>query len=100
MSGTDAESGLRWIAVSELPVQGQEILVAIDRGGPFVREKDGTTFGNYEGVLPSRQRGYYREYTVPTPGISHAGARRIVTGDRGEFYWTEDHYESFERIRR
>lgn len=96
----DRTSGLVWIDASDLPREGQQTLVAIDNGGPFVRSKDGTTFGNYEGVLPARPRGHYREYTVPTPGIDHAGPRRIVTGGSGEFYWTADHYASFERIRR
>ena len=54
----------------------------------------------YEGILPDHQRGYYREYTVVTPGLSHRGAKRIVTGDGGEFYYTANHYQSFERIRR
>lgn len=96
----DPVSGLEWIDAEALPVEGRETLTAIDNGGPFVREKDGSTFGNYEGELPSQRRGYYAEYTVPTPGVSHAGARRIITGDGGEYYWTEDHYRSFERIRR
>lgn len=98
--GRDAVSGLRWVAVEALPQEAGEVLTAIDDGGPFVREKDGSSFGNYEGILPTRQRGYYREYTVPTPGVSHAGARRIITGDAGEYYWTADHYETFDRIRR
>ncbi len=96
----DPASGLRWVAESALPAEARQVLVAIEDGGPFVRQKDGSTFGNYEGVLPRKGRGHYREYTVPTPGVSHAGARRIVTGDAGEYYWTADHYQTFERIRR
>ena len=57
-------------------------------------------FENRERILPPRDRGYYREYTVPTPGEDDRGARRIVTGDAGQYYWTEDHYASFERIDR
>ena len=57
-------------------------------------------FENRERILPAEQRGYYREYTVPTPGEDDRGARRIVTGDEGQYYWTEDHYASFERIDR
>lgn len=97
-TGIDPASGLPWVAVEELPVEAEETLLLIDDGGPFPHDRDGITFGNYEGILPQRPRGYYAEYTVPTPGISHRGARRIVTGDGGEYYWTEDHYESFERI--
>jgi ribonuclease T1 len=57
-------------------------------------------FGNLEGLLPDHQRGYYHEYTVVTPGSKDRGARRIITGSADEFYWTEDHYSSFERISR
>lgn len=93
--------GFRYVAVDELPPEAAETLELIDDGGPYPYPgKDGSTFGNFEGVLPDRQRGYYAEYTVETPGLSHRGARRIIAGDAGEFYWTEDHYESFERIRR
>ncbi len=67
-------------------------------GGPFPYEEDGGVFGNYEGLLPDRERGYYREYTVETPGSDDRGARRIVTGEEGELYWTEDHYASFEQV--
>lgn len=91
--------GLRYVAVAQLPPEAAETLELIDDGGPFPYPgKDGSAFGNFEGVLPDRQRGYYAEYTVETPGLSHRGARRIVAGDGGEFYWTEDHYESFERV--
>lgn len=91
--------GLRYVAVAQLPPEAAETLELIDDGGPFPHpDKDGSTFGNFEGVLPDRQRGYYAEYTVETPGVAHRGARRIVTGDGGELYWTEDHYESFERV--
>lgn len=97
-AGVDPVSGLRWVAVADLPAEAEETLLLIDDGGPFPYDRDGVTFGNYEGVLPQRERGYYAEYTVPTPGLSHRGARRIVTGDGGERYWTADHYESFTRI--
>jgi ribonuclease T1 len=56
------------------------------------------TFGNYEGLLPPRRRGYYREYTVPTPGARDRGARRIVAGRGGDYYWTADHYRTFKKI--
>ena len=99
--GTDPESGLAWIAESDLPPEGTETLDLIDDGGPFpYPDKDGTTFGNREGILPDEPSGYYAEYTVPTPGSDDRGARRIVTGEGGEFYYTEDHYESFSRIDR
>ena len=85
------------IAVRELPPEARQTLALIKGGGPFPFERDGIVFSNYQGVLPKRNRGYYREYTVITPGLRHRGARRIVAGG-GEFYYTEDHYNSFRRI--
>ena len=95
------EHGLPWVALAALPPEAREVLADIDAGGPYDHPgKDGSTFGNYEGALPQQRRGYYREYTVETPGLGHRGARRLVTGSRGELYWTADHYATFERIRR
>jgi ribonuclease T1 len=97
----DPVSGLPWILEEELPSEGRATLALIDQGGPFpFPDKDGSTFGNFEGLLPDHPRGYYHEYTVVTPGSQDRGARRIITGDAGEFYWTEDHYRSFDRISR
>ena len=91
------------ITVAQLPPEARETLAAIRRGGPFRYEKDGTVFGNREGLLPRRERGYYTEYTVRTPGARDRGARRIVAGgdprSSGEYYYTPDHYQSFRRIR-
>jgi guanyl-specific ribonuclease Sa len=83
-----------------LPPEARETLRLIARGGPFPYERDGVVFGNFEKRLPQRPRGYYREYTVPTPRVAHRGARRIVTGGDppSEFFYTDDHYESFRRI--
>lgn len=91
------------IAAAQLPVQGQRVLALIYQGGPFRYDKDGTVFGNRERLLPQHPRGYYREYTVRTPGVSHRGARRIVCGGKVKTspdvcYYTEDHYASFRRI--
>lgn len=95
------ESGIAYVDLSALPPEAAETVALIDEGGPFPYPgKDGSTFGNFEGLLPAHERGYYAEYTVPTPGESDRGARRIIAGEGGELYWTEDHYESFERIRR
>lgn len=101
--GTKARDsdGFAYVDLDRLPPEAAETVELIDDGGPYPYPgKDGSTFGNFEGVLPDRERGYYAEYTVETPGLSHRGARRIIAGDGGELYWTEDHYESFERIRR
>jgi ribonuclease T1 len=86
------------VPVAQLPQEARETLVLVKRGGPFPYQKDGATFGNFERRLPIRSRGYYREYTVPTPGARDRGARRIVAGG-GEYYYTDDHYRSFRRIR-
>ena len=98
--GTDPDSGLPIVQVADLPVEAGQILELIDRGGPFAEDEDGTTFDNREGILPDQPSGYYEEYTVPTPGSDDRGARRIVGGEGGEFYWTDDHYRSFSRIAR
>ncbi len=92
--------GFATLTEAELPPEGRRTLRLIDDGGPFPYDKDGTTFGNFERILPRQQRGYYREYTVRTPGERDRGARRIVTGRGGEFYYTDDHYETFKAVLR
>ena len=95
------EDGLETVRLADLPPQAAEVVAQIEAGGPFDHPgKDGARFGNFEGRLPAAPRGHYREYTVPTPGLSHRGARRIVTGGGSDLYWTPDHYETFFRIRR
>jgi ribonuclease T1 len=96
----DPDSGLRWVSVRDLPAEGQRTLALIDAGGPSPNGRDGVTFENREGLLPDEQRGHYREYTVQTPGSDDRGARRIVAGGDGEFYYSDDHYQSFRRIAR
>ena len=86
------------IRVAELPPEARATLQRIKAGGPFPYKQDGRVFGNREGLLPKKSRGYYREYTVTTPGARDRAARRIVAGSRGEYYYTEDHYRSFKRI--
>jgi ribonuclease T1 len=86
------------VAIAELPQEARATLALIRRNGPFPYERDGVVFGNFERQLPVRARGYYREYTVPTPGVTHRGARRIIAGRDGELYYTQDHYRSFRRI--
>ncbi|GGH97090.1 ribonuclease domain-containing protein [Arthrobacter liuii] len=83
---------------SALPVEGRRVLALIRAGGPFQYSQDDQVFGNFERVLPVRDRGYYREYTVPTPGEADRGARRIVAGNGGEKYYTGDHYATFKYI--
>ena len=80
-----------------LPPEAHATLGLIARGGPFPHRQDGSVFGNRERRLPSKPRGYYREYTVQTPGLGHRGARRIITGGQPPdlYYYTDDHYQSF-----
>ena len=87
------------VAVAELPGEARQTIALIRKGGPFPYERDGFVFGNLEKRLPVQARGYYREYTVRTPGAGNRGARRIVAGKGGELYYTDDHYQSFRRIR-
>lgn len=89
------ESGLEVKGLSTLPPEAERTLRLIEDGGPFPERQDGTVFGNREGLLPDHERGYYREYTVPTPRLSHRGERRLVTGAEDELYYTGDHYQSF-----
>ncbi len=86
------------IRVAQLPPQGRDTLRAIKRGGPFDYPRDGAVFGNFERILPKHPRGYYHEYTVKTPGARNRGARRIISGESGEYYFTADHYKTFKRI--
>lgn len=99
LAACGAASGPDEIGRAALPPEARETLDRIDRGGPFPYQKDGSTFSNRERLLPLRERGYYREYTVRTPGRHDRGARRIVAGAAGERYYTDDHYRSFSRIR-
>ena len=97
----DAAPGLaaKEVAVADLPKEARDTLALIRKGGPFPYAKDGVTFGNRESRLPKQKRGYYREFTVRTPGERTRGARRIIAGERGDHWYTDDHYETFRRIR-
>jgi ribonuclease T1 len=95
------------VAVAELPREAADTLALIKSGGPFPFHKDGIVFMNRERRLPEKARGYYTEYTVRTPGRADRGARRIIAGrgdtgspaTSGEYYYSDDHYETFRRIR-
>jgi ribonuclease T1 len=95
----DVAAAMPEIAAAQLPVEARETIQLIRRRGPFPYERDGVAFGNFQQLLPIKERGYYREYTVPTPGAKNRGARRIVAGRDGAFYYTDDHYKSFRRVR-
>lgn len=100
----DPDTGaLAPVALASLPAQAQSTYQLVLSGGPFPYPKDGTVFGNRERILPSKPRGYYREYTVKTPGSRDRGARRIVCGGKpptqpDACFYTDDHYASFKRI--
>ncbi|MGR0161780.1 ribonuclease domain-containing protein [Paenarthrobacter nitroguajacolicus] len=88
-------STLPTINASQLPKEARQTLTLIAKGGPYPYDRDGVNFGNFEGLLPKKSGGFYKEYTVPTPGESDRGARRIIVGKDSAKYYTPDHYESF-----
>lgn len=88
----------REIEKKQLPGEAVETLALIKKGGPYPHERDGAVFGNRERLLPLRERGWYREFTVKTAGEKTRGARRIVAGRDGTLYYSDDHYRSFKRI--
>lgn len=88
----------REILVADLPPEARATLQLVRQGGPFPNARDGVVFGNREHKLPKQPRGYYREYTVKTPGVHGRGARRIVCGPLAECYYSGNHYRTFRRI--
>jgi len=86
------------IKVDQLPPEARQTLVLIQRGGPFPYRRDGVEFQNRERRLPPQTSGYYREYTVPTPGSHDRGPRRLIAGQQRDYYYTENHYRSFLRV--
>lgn len=102
-SSSRSASGLNTCQLSSLPAEAATTVTLIHHGGPFPYPRDGIVFGNFEHRLPGQARGYYHEYTVPTPSAKTRGARRVITGgkpltDPAEFYYTGDHYETFCQI--
>jgi len=102
----DVPPAIAAVRINDLPIEARQTLARIKRGGPYAYRKDGSVFGNREKQLPAQSRGYYTEYTVKTPYSRDRGARRIVAGrgaernpaTSGEYYYTDDHYNSFRRI--
>ena len=107
VSAREAPQPVPEVRAAELPKEARETLALIKHGGPFPYRQDGAVFRNFEQRLPARGRGYYREYTVPTRGARDRGPRRIVAGagesgdarTSGEYYYTDDHYRTFRRVR-
>ena len=102
--GSPRPATRKWARVEQLVPDRVEraqliaTLELIERGGPFPYRQDGAIFGNRESRLPAKPRDYYREYTVPTPGATNRGARRVIRGGAGETFYTRDHYGTFMRI--
>ena len=106
-AGVDYAGGIGTIDYAALPKEAQTVIGMIQKRASFPYRQDGQTFSNRERILPGQPRGYYQEYTVPTPGADNRGARRIISGqgttgdnaNSGEYYYTSDHYRSFARVR-
>ncbi|MFN8483362.1 MAG: ribonuclease [Anaerolineae bacterium] len=90
--------GMKVVSPNDLPPEARKTIALIEKGGPFPYSRDGIVFENREGRLPKKPSGYYHEYTVDTPGSADRGARRIITGQNGEMYYTDDHYDTFVRV--
>ena len=92
------------VAFADLPKEARAVYALIGKGGPFGYDRDGIVFGNREQLLPAKPRGYYHEYTVRTPGATSRGTRRMICGGPARTpeicYYTDDHYQSFRRIRK
>lgn len=99
-SGSVPDDGMPTVAYADLPPEAHHTIDLIEHGGPYPYRQDDGVFANREGLLPPQPRGYYREYTVVTPGSPDRGARRIIAARDGTLYYTDDHYESFRRISR
>ncbi|MGB5049477.1 MAG: ribonuclease domain-containing protein [Caldilineaceae bacterium] len=93
-----SQSGLPFVLYGDLPPEARDTIRLIDQNGPFPFRQDDSTFQNREGILPSKPRGWYREFTVITPGSQDRGARRIVEGEDGLLFYTDDHYDSFREV--
>ena len=91
-------SDLEQITFAELPPEAIDTINLVINGGPYPFSKDDGVFQNREEILPDQPQGYYREYTVITPGSDDRGARRIVAGEGGDIYYTSDHYSSFREV--
>ena len=97
-AGVFAFSAIGDIKAAALPAEARETIALIRKGGPFPYPRDGISFGNREKILPPHERGWYREFTVKTPGARDRGARRIVSSRDGTLYYSDDHYRSFKRV--
>src|SRR5262245_26785305 len=91
VSAREVQRGIATVDAADLPREARQTIALIKKGGPYPYRKDGAVFGNFEKFLPLHERGYYREFTVPTLGSRDRGARRIISGKAGELYYTDNH---------
>src|SRR5262245_15929291 len=99
LSARQKQASIATINAADLPKEAQQTIALIKQGGPYPYKRDGVVFGNFEKLLPLHERGYYKEFTVRTPSSRDRGARRIISGKAGELYYTDNHYQSFKRVR-
>ena len=98
LGASQRQHNIGTVNAADLPKEVRQTIALIKKGGPYPYKKDGAVFGNFEKLLPLHERGYYKEFTAPTPGSRDRGARRIILGKTGELYYTDDHYKSFRRV--
>jgi ribonuclease T1 len=98
VSARQKQRSIGTVNAADLPREARQTIALIKKGGPYPYRKDGAAFGNFERLLPLHERGYYREFTVLTPGSRDRGTRRIILGKAGEMYYTDNHYASFRRV--
>jgi ribonuclease T1 len=98
LTARQKQASIPTVNATDLPKEAQRTIALIRKGGPYPYKKDGVVFGNFEKLLPFHERGYYKEFTVRTPGSRNRGARRIISGKAGELYYTDNHYQNFKRV--
>ena len=98
LTAAEPQRSIPTVNAADLPKEARQTIALIKKGGPYPYKKDGSVFGNFEKFLPLHERGYYKEFTVPSPGARDRGARRIILGKAGELYYTDNHYASFKRV--
>jgi ribonuclease T1 len=99
LSAGEQQRSIATVNATDLPKEARQTIALIRKGGPYPYRKDGAVFFNFERLLPLHERGYYKEFTVPSPGSRDRGARRIILGKPGELYYTDNHYQSFRLVR-
>jgi RHS repeat-associated protein len=85
--------------------EAKTVLEQIRTGAPTRYPKhDAVDYFNLNGYLPQSKKGNrYLEYTVPDPGSTDRGPRRLVLGGLSStgpknVYYTGDHYVTFKKV--